>query len=105
MEGRRNHQVKKLANFCFGNNISVAAICDATIFLGNYRFLDQHKHTGNSLSYLKAEAPNYRGAKKYINEQSVSDGSLLTANRSELSSLLTFSFDISYSFFLKIRNH
>ncbi|MEH7341578.1 glutamine amidotransferase, partial [Priestia megaterium] len=41
------------------HNIPVAAICDATAFLGNYGFLDQNKHTGNSLPYLKEGAPNY----------------------------------------------
>ncbi|MCM3540981.1 type 1 glutamine amidotransferase family protein [Priestia endophytica] len=78
----KNHQVKKLVNFCFGNNIPVAAICDATTFLGNYGFLDHHKHTGNSLPYLKEGAPNYQGDEKYIDEQSVSDGCLITANGS-----------------------
>lgn len=48
----KNHQAKKFVSFCLENNISVAAICDATTFLGNYRFLDHHKHTGNSLPYL-----------------------------------------------------
>jgi putative intracellular protease/amidase len=87
----KNHQVKKLVSFCFENNILVAAICDATTFLGNYGFLDQHKHTGNSLPYLKEGAPNYRGDENYIEEQSVSDGCLITANGS---GALEFSRDI-----------
>jgi putative intracellular protease/amidase len=87
----KNHQVKNLVNFCFKNNVPVAAICDATTFLGNYGFLEQHKHTGNSLPYLKEGAPNYRGDENYIEEQSVSDGCLITANGS---SALEFSRDI-----------
>ena len=87
----KNHQVKKLVSVCLENTIPVAAICDATTFLGNYGFLDQHKHTGNSLPYLKEGAPNYRGDKNYIEEQSVSDGCLITANGS---GALEFSRDI-----------
>jgi len=87
----KNHQVKKLVSFCFEHNIPVSAICDATTFLGNYGFLDQNKHTGNSLPYLKEGAPNYRGDENYIEAQSVSDGCLITANGS---GALEFSRDI-----------
>ncbi|KMN93150.1 type 1 glutamine amidotransferase family protein [Priestia aryabhattai] len=87
----KNHQIKKLVSFCFEHNIPVAAICDATTFLGNYGFLDQNKHTGNSLPYLKEGAPNYRGDENYIEAQSVSDGCLITANGS---GALEFSRDI-----------
>ena len=87
----KNHQVKKLVSYCLENTIPVAAICDATTFLGNYGFLDQHKHTGNSLPYLKEGAPNYRGDEKYVEKQSVSDGCLITANGS---GALEFSRDI-----------
>ncbi|MBE1553822.1 type 1 glutamine amidotransferase family protein [Sporosarcina limicola] len=78
----KNHQASKLVDFCFDKEISVAAICDATTFLGNHGFLDDHNHTGNSLPYLKEGAPNYRGDEKYKDEQSVSDGHLITANGS-----------------------
>ncbi|MCT9852388.1 glutamine amidotransferase [Priestia megaterium] len=87
----KNHQVKKLVSFCFEHNIPVAAICDATTFLGNCGFLDQNKHTGNSLPYLREGAPNYRGDENYIEAQSVSDGCLITANGS---GALEFSRDI-----------
>ena len=87
----KNHQVEKLVGDCIAKNIPVAAICDATTFLGNYGYLDHHKHTGNSLAYLQKEAPHYRGEANYINEQSVSDGCLITANGS---GALEFSRDI-----------
>ncbi|MCG7434373.1 type 1 glutamine amidotransferase family protein [Lysinibacillus fusiformis] len=76
----KNQQAKKLVEFCFTEDIPVAAICDATTFLGNHGFLEQYNHTGNSLAYLKEAAPNYKGDEKYIDQQSVSDGSLITAN-------------------------
>ncbi|CDQ20019.1 type 1 glutamine amidotransferase family protein [Halobacillus karajensis] len=87
----KNQQVKKLVDVCFEKGIPVAAICDATTFLGYHGFLNQHRHTGNSLPYLKEEAPNYKGEKKYIEAQSVSDGCLITANGS---AAIEFSRDI-----------
>ena len=78
----KNHQAIKLVDYCVGKDIPVAAICDATTFLGEYGYLNHHKHTGNSLAYLKEGAPHYRGDNNYINEQSISDGCLITANGS-----------------------
>jgi putative intracellular protease/amidase len=76
----KNQQAKKLVDHCFKKEIPVAAICDATTFLGIHGYLDDRKHTGNSLPYLKEGAPNYRGDEHYIERQSVSDGGLITAN-------------------------
>jgi putative intracellular protease/amidase len=76
----KNQQIKKLVRDCFEKNIPVAAICDATTFLGMHGFLDHHKHTGNSLPYLKEGAPDYRGEENYIDRQSVRDEGLITAN-------------------------
>ncbi|WP_270181237.1 type 1 glutamine amidotransferase family protein [Alkalihalobacillus sp. CinArs1] len=78
----KNQVVKELVAECFKNDIPVAAICDATTFLGIHGFLDHHKHTGNSLPYLKESAPHYKGEENYIEKQSVSDGGLITANGS-----------------------
>ncbi|NMH68410.1 glutamine amidotransferase [Bacillus sp. RO3] len=84
-------QVKKMVEYCFEQDITVAAICDATTFLGEHGFLDDHKHTGNSLSYLKEGAPHYRGEDHYMEKQSVSDGCVITANGT---AALEFSRDI-----------
>ncbi|MBD1371431.1 glutamine amidotransferase [Hazenella sp. IB182357] len=78
----KNHQAEKLVKYCFEQGIPVAAICDATTFLGDHGFLDHYAHTGNSLPYLKEGAPNYRGDEKYVAAQSVLDGGLITANGS-----------------------
>ncbi|NOU97732.1 glutamine amidotransferase [Paenibacillus sp. LMG 31456] len=79
---RQNQQLSGLVKNCFQNKIPIAAICDATTFLGNNGFLDNHKHTGNTLPYLKQGAPHYRGEAYYVNAQSVSDSFLITANGS-----------------------
>ncbi|RXZ79342.1 glutamine amidotransferase [Paenibacillaceae bacterium] len=71
-----------LVRFCFEHGIEVAAICDATTFLGKHGFLDHDAHTGNTLEYLKLGAPAYAGDKHYIDAQAVSSGSLITANGS-----------------------
>ncbi|MDX8344567.1 type 1 glutamine amidotransferase family protein [Rossellomorea sp. YZS02] len=76
----KNQKIQKLVKECFDKNISVAAICDATTFLGMNGFLDHHKHTGNSLPYLKEGAPEYRGEEHYITTPSVRDNGLVTAN-------------------------
>ncbi|MFJ6413853.1 type 1 glutamine amidotransferase family protein [Terribacillus saccharophilus] len=72
--------VKELVAHCVANNIPVAAICDATVFLGRYGFLEGQKHTSNTLEYLKEGAPIYTGEEDYIDAQSVRDGNLITAN-------------------------
>ncbi|MCA0984390.1 glutamine amidotransferase [Halobacillus yeomjeoni] len=87
----KNQKAVELVGACMERDIPVAAICDATTFLGKHGFLDDHEHTGNSLPYLKESAPEYRGDENYINAQSVSDGFLITANGS---GALEFSRDI-----------
>jgi putative intracellular protease/amidase len=77
-----NQKFSTLVGLCLNHNIPVAAICDATTFLGNHGFLDSNKHTGNMLANLKNGAPNYKGDNHYIEAQSVSDGNLITANGS-----------------------
>ncbi|WP_413089136.1 type 1 glutamine amidotransferase family protein [Terribacillus sp. 179-K 1B1 HS] len=72
--------VKELVAHCAASNIPVAAICDATVFLGRHGFLDGVKHTSNSLEYLQAGALDYKGEQYYIESQSVRDGNLVTAN-------------------------
>ncbi|MFC5647796.1 type 1 glutamine amidotransferase family protein [Paenibacillus solisilvae] len=77
-----NQPFRSLVDLCLSRNIPVAAICDATTFLGNGGFLDHNKHTGNMLANLKSGAPNYKGDSYYVEAQSVSDGNLITANGS-----------------------
>lgn len=59
----------------------VAAICGATIFLGQTGYLDSIKHTSNALPYLKQFAPAYRGDKHYLSDRfAVNGGNIITAN-------------------------
>lgn len=61
-------------------NNTIAAICAATIYLGEKGYLDEIKHTSNDLNYLKVIAPNYKGEKNYQSELAVIDKNIITAN-------------------------
>lgn len=61
----------------------VGAICGATEFLGMQGFLNEVRHTSNMLDSLKAAAGDrYTGESRYVHEQAVSDGGIVTANGS-----------------------
>lgn len=61
----------------------VGAICDATVFLGMNSFLNEKRHTSNTLDDLSAAAQDlYSGHENYVCEQAVRDGNLVTANGS-----------------------
>lgn len=67
--------IKKLEN----HNIPVAAICGATTFLCKHGFLNNIKHTGDSLELFKSQK-GYAGQSLYITSQVVVDGGFITAN-------------------------
>ena len=55
--------------------------CNASVFLGMHGFLNEVKHTSNTLDYLKQYAGDkYTGDSNYINKQAVRDGNIVTAN-------------------------
>jgi putative intracellular protease/amidase len=80
----RTEEAKKITPLlkqAFAAGKIVAAICDATVFLGMNGFLNDKKHTSNSPGSLTDGArEHYTGAANYINEQAVRDGNLITAN-------------------------
>lgn len=57
----------------------IAAICAATIYLGQLGLLNNLKHTSNDLTYLKDIAPQYTGESNYVNSLAVSDKNIITA--------------------------
>ena len=59
--------------------IPIAAICGGTVFLGKHGFLDNVKHTGNSLERFQKE-PGYNGKDSFILAQAVVDQGFITAN-------------------------
>ena len=74
-------QLVPLVQRAIENNKLVAGICNASVFLGKYGFLNQVKHTSNTLEYLKNFAgKDYTGDDLYVEKQAVRDGNLVTAN-------------------------
>ena len=72
----------KIIRYCLENNILTAAICNGVTFLADNGFLDNRRHTGNTLEYLKQYAPDYKGDKEYVESQSFIYENLITANGS-----------------------
>jgi len=79
-------------------DIPIAAICGATTFLCKHGFLNQVKHTGDSLELLLSQK-NYRGQSLYVPAQVVVDGGFITANE-------TAAVEFAYNIFkiLKVDN-
>lgn len=64
-------------------DVVIGAICDATVFLGMNGMLNDAPHTSNYLHDLKdAAAENYTAESLYLEQQSVREGKLITANGS-----------------------
>lgn len=75
-----NSEINHFVESLFTEKRTIAAICAATIYLGQQGFLDNLKHTSNDLYYLKQVAPKYLGEKNYVNLLSVTDENIITAN-------------------------
>jgi len=70
--------IKIIKNF-ENNEIIIAAICGATIFLSQLDILNNRNHTSNDLHYLKMINPNYKGESFYTNKNVVVTENLITA--------------------------
>ncbi|MBN2007740.1 glutamine amidotransferase [candidate division KSB1 bacterium] len=79
-EKGENNEITKLTQAVFEKGKPIAAICAATTYLGQLGLLDNLKHTSNDVNYLKAVAPEYRGADNYQNVLAVTDRNIITAN-------------------------
>lgn len=85
----------RLVKDAIKNNKLVAGICNASVFLGMHRFLNEVNHTSNGVDYLKQFAgSNYTGESLYMNEPAVRSGNIVTANGF---SALEFSREILYA--------
>lgn len=79
---RKNDAVLPVVDYAVRNHIPVGAICNATNFMAQNGFLDHVRHTGNTVEFMKSQAPNYSGEKLYLEKQAVSDSGIITANGS-----------------------
>ena len=61
--------------------LPVGAICNAVSFLAAHGFLNEVRHTGNTVEMLqKWGGDRYTGAARYEERQAVRDGGMVTAN-------------------------
>lgn len=79
---RKNDAVLPVVDYAVRNHIPVGAICNATNFMAQNGFLDHVRHTGNTLEFMKSQAPQYSGGELYLEKQAVSDSGIITANGS-----------------------
>jgi len=74
-------KVMSLVNTAIKNHAVLAGICDASAFLGKNGILNDIEHTSNDLNDLKQWAGEaYTGEAKYIKQQVVRSGNIITAN-------------------------
>ena len=74
-----NHKLLKFVQETFNKGIPVGAICGAVDYLAKHGFLNDSRHTGNTV-YLWEDYNEYNSKDNFIEEQAVKDGKLVTAN-------------------------
>lgn len=73
--------VAPMVREAFARGLVVGAICNATGFLAAHGWLNDVRHTGNTVEMLKAwGGPNYTGERLYEERQAVQDRNVITAN-------------------------
>lgn len=91
-------EIAEFIKAAVNSRVAIAAICGATTFLCKKGFLDNVKHTGDSLE-LFCSQQGYNGQALYVPAQVVTDGGFITANE-------TAAVEFAYEIFklLKIDN-
>lgn len=79
---QENDDVLPMVQYSVQHHIPVAAICNAANFMAEHGYLDQVKHTGNTLDFMRSQAPHYKGERNFIERQAMSDNGIITANGS-----------------------
>ena len=75
-----NREIVPLVRALVDARKPVAAICGATILLGEMGLLDAIPHTSNGPGYLEEHCPAYRGGALFQLQPCVSSGGIITAN-------------------------
>lgn len=77
-----NNAVLPVVEYAAKKHIPIGAICNAANFLAENSYLDQIRHSGNTLEFMKTQAPNYKGDQNFVQKQAVRDSGIITANGS-----------------------
>lgn len=76
----KNREITPFIKEALGEGKTVAAICDATLYMASEGFLDNIRHTSNDLGLLKDAVPSYKGEGNYIQKGAVRHQQVITAN-------------------------
>ncbi|VBB09038.1 dj-1/pfpi [Lucifera butyrica] len=75
-----NNAVLPVVEYAIKRGIPVGAICNAANFMAENGYLNQIRHSGNTLEFMQDQAPHYRGNQHFVEEQAVCDSNVVTAN-------------------------
>nr|WP_294493579.1 type 1 glutamine amidotransferase family protein [uncultured Mediterraneibacter sp.] len=79
---QKNNGILPVVDYAVNKHIPVGAICNAVNFMAENGYLDTIKHSGNTLEFMKTQAPHYKGDNNFLEAQAVSDSNIITANGS-----------------------
>ena len=77
---QKNNAIQPVVEYAVQHHIPVAAICNAANFMAENGYLDNIRHSGNTLDYMKSQAPHYNGDCNFLEKQAVCDSDIITAN-------------------------
>lgn len=79
---QKNTAILPIVEYAVSRRLPIGAICDATSFMAEHGYLNAIKHTGNTLAYMRTQAPHYCGEEFFVEKQAVCDANIITANGS-----------------------
>src|ERR1051325_8188317 len=79
-EEEANETYVELFRRLHARQVTIGAICGATLAVGRAGLLDDRYHTSNSLPYLKEMLPDYKGDQFYVDKLAVADKGIITAS-------------------------
>jgi putative intracellular protease/amidase len=77
---KKNNAIKPVVEYAIKHHMTVAAICNAANFMAENGYLDNIRHSGNTLEFMKAQSPHYKGDCNFEEKQAVCDSDIITAN-------------------------
>jgi putative intracellular protease/amidase len=78
-QNEENQEIINIIQKNLGMDVTVAAICGATVALAEAGILDNKKHTSNGNGFLQMMCKKYNGEKFYEDKLVVVDNNLITA--------------------------
>jgi putative intracellular protease/amidase len=79
-EQETNEKYVTLFERLHAEQVTIGAICGATLGLGRAGLLNETYHTSNSLLYLNEMLPDYKGDEFYVDALAVTDKNIITAS-------------------------